>query len=53
MVVRANYPRAQFDGNADYEADQDWRLLTYNWTDINRDGRLWTDRDGDGVVDKT
>ncbi len=53
MVVRLNYPRAQFDGNADYEADQDWRLLTYNWTDIDRDGRLWRDRDGDGVVDKT
>ena len=27
-------------------------MLTYNWTDINRDGRLWTDRDGDGVVDQ-
>lgn len=53
MVVRLNYPRAQFDPNGDYEADQDWRLLTYSWTDIDRDGRLWRDRDGDGVVDKT
>ena len=26
-------------------------MLTYNWTDIDRDGRLWRDRDGDGVVD--
>ena len=53
MVVRLNYPRAQFDGNADYHEDQDWRLLAYSWTDIDRDGRLWRDRDGDGVVDKT
>ena len=27
--------------------------MTYSWTDINRNGRLWRDRDGDGVVDKT
>src|SRR6185503_8393288 len=53
MVVRLNYPHAQFDGNADYEADQEWRLMTYSWTDIDHDGRLWRDRDGDGVVDKT
>ena len=53
MVVRLNYPRAQFDGNVDYQEDQDWRLLAYSWTDIDRDGRLWRDRDGDGVVDKT
>jgi hypothetical protein len=51
MVVRMNYPRAQFDGNADYNEDQAWRLLTYNWTDVNRDRNLWSDRDGDGVVD--
>jgi len=52
MVVRLNYPREQFDANADYVADQDWRLLTYSWTDIDDDGRLWDDEDGDGVVDK-
>lgn len=51
MVVRLRYPRAQFDGDADYVADQDWRLLAYDWTDVNRDGDLWQDRDRDGVVD--
>jgi hypothetical protein len=51
MVVRMNYPRAQFDGNVDYDEDQAWRLLTYNWTDVNRDHNLWRDRDRDGVVD--
>jgi subtilase family protein len=51
MVIRANYPRAQFDGDQDYVADQAWRLQAYNWTDINHNGRLWTDGDHDGVVD--
>ncbi len=50
MVVRANYPRSQFDGDGDYVADQSWRLLTYNWTDIDGDGRLWVDKNGNGVV---
>jgi len=51
MVVRVNFPHDQFDGNADYVEDQAWRLLTYNWTDVDHDGRLWRDRDRDGVVD--
>jgi hypothetical protein len=26
-------------------------MLTYNWTDVNGDGNLWTDQDNDGAVD--
>ena len=51
MVIRAMYPHEQLDDNGDYEFDQLWRLLAYNWTDVNRDRNLWTDQDGDGVVD--
>jgi hypothetical protein len=51
MVVRANFDHAQFDPDGDYANDQSWRLLTYDWTDVDGDGRLWSDRDGDGVVD--
>jgi hypothetical protein len=51
MVVRSTFPYDTFDGNGDYNADQLWRLLTYNWTDVNGDGNLWTDLDGDGAVD--
>jgi subtilase family protein len=51
MVVRVNYPRNQFDPNGDYDEDQAWRVLTYDWTDVNGDGKLWTDADGDGIVD--
>ncbi len=50
MVVHANYPHAQFDGDGDYAADQSWRLLAYNWTDVDGNGRLWRDRNGNGVV---
>lgn len=51
MVIRAVHPYSTFDGNGDYSPDQLWRLLTYNWTDANGDGNLWTDRDNDGSVD--
>ena len=51
MVIRANFPYGQFDGNGDYSEDQAWRLLTYNWTDVNGDGKLWKDFDADGAVD--
>jgi hypothetical protein len=53
MVVRTTYPRAQFDPDGNYSANQAWRPLLYSWTDVDRDRRLWRDRDGDGVVDKT
>jgi subtilisin family serine protease len=51
MVIRASYPYNQLDPNDDYDAEQQWRMVTYNWTDRNRDRRLWTDRDNDGTVD--
>jgi hypothetical protein len=50
VVIRANYPHAEFDGNSDYRTDQSWRLLAYNWTDLNHDGGLWSDKNGNGVV---
>ena len=52
MVIRSNYPYAEFDPDDDYSADQQWRMVTYNWTDRNRDGRLFTDRDRDGTLDE-
>ncbi len=53
VVFRANYPRNQFDGNQDYASDQAWRLLVYNWTDVNHNHRLWQDDNGNGVVNHT
>jgi hypothetical protein len=51
MVVRANFPLAQYDLGLNYTANNEFRMLTYNWTDINGDGNLWTDADHDGAVD--
>ena len=41
MVVRAIFPHDEFDKDANYEADQAWRMLAYNWTDTNHDRNLW------------
>jgi len=58
MVVRMNYPFEQFDINGNYSRDtgdpenfnSEWRLLVYNWTDVDGDGLLWDDVDENGVV---
>ena len=52
-MIRVNFKRSALDPNADFTPDQAWRLLPYNWTDVDHDGRLWKDKDGDGVVDHT
>jgi hypothetical protein len=51
MVVSLIYPFDQFDRDRNYERDQRWYLYVYDWTDINGDGNLWEDLDGDGIVD--
>lgn len=51
LVVRANFPLEQLDPTGEYSADNQWRLLTYSWTDVDDDGELWTDDNGNGVVD--
>ena len=52
MVIRVNFPYAQFDANDDYVTDQEWRLLPYNWKDQDGDHKIYNDNDNDGVVDK-
>jgi len=51
MVVRVIFPFDQFDPDGDYEYDNRWRVLVYDWTDIDGDGVYWNDLDEDGVVD--
>jgi hypothetical protein len=53
MVVRMIYPHSEFDPNADYVNDQRWTMYAYDWTDLNRDGRLWRDKNLNGVVNHT
>jgi len=52
MVVRYVHPYSTFDPVYDFTSppNSSWRFLLYNWTDINGDGKLWEDTDGNGVV---
>lgn len=52
-LVRAQvrFPFTTFDTNSDYFADNRLRALFYDWTDLNNDGNLWTDDNGNGLVE--
>ncbi len=50
MVVNMRLPYSQYDANGDYNWDNRWRLLMYNWKDVNGDGYVWHDKDKNGVV---
>lgn len=53
VVFRVNYDQAHFDPASSFQWEQTnaWYLLGYDWTDLNGDGNLWVDADGDGIVD--
>ncbi len=51
MVVRGSYPLAQFAPQGDQRDVNVWGLRVYQHRDINGNGRLWTDRNGNGTVD--
>ena len=50
MVVRQIYPYDEFDVNGDYNWDNRFYLMVYNWTDVNSDGSVWDDKNSNGVV---
>lgn len=52
MIVRYVHSYDTFDPVYDFTANPNssWRYMLYNWTDVNGDGKLWEDRDGNGVV---
>ncbi len=52
MVVRYAHPYDTFDPDYAFDGapNSSWRFMVYNWTDVNEDGMLWEDRDGNGVV---
>ena len=50
LLVRMRYDYASFDVDGDYELDNNWWLLAYDWTDVNGDGNWWEDRNGNGVL---
>ena len=52
MVVRYVHPYDTFDPEYTFDGspDSSWRFMLYNWTDMNGDGNLWKDTDGNGAV---
>jgi len=52
MVVRYVHSYDTFDPVYDFSAtpNSSWRFMLYNWTDVNGDGKLWEDLNGNGVV---
>jgi len=51
MVVRGVIPMEQFDVNRDNTADNTFSIQAYQHTDIDGDGALWNDRNGNDAID--
>ena len=54
LVVRTVYPLSEMDPTSSFDTStatkNDIRLLAYDWKDVNADGKLWTDSNGNGFV---
>jgi hypothetical protein len=50
LVARATISLDQIDPDSDNTAENGVRLLTYDWTDRNGNGRLWNDANTNGAV---
>ncbi len=43
-------PFMEFDPNGDYNANSSWRIVPTDWTDVNGDGKLYEDKNGNGAI---
>ena len=50
MEVVLVQPFVEFDPNGDYNANSSWRVVPTDWTDINGDGKLYEDKNGNGAI---
>jgi hypothetical protein len=50
LEAKLVFPFAEFDPDGNYTANSSWRLVPYDWTDLNGDGILWQDKNGNGAV---
>lgn len=52
-LIRAHtlIPYNVFDRNGDYSPDNTVTSLFYDWTDLNENGSLWVDGNGNGLVE--
>jgi uncharacterized repeat protein (TIGR01451 family) len=51
MRVQVVFPLEVLDTDGDYLSDDRWLLYVYDWKDLNGDGDLWEDTNGNGLVD--
>lgn len=52
MVIKLVQPYTEFDVNGDYNADNRFILAAYDWKDMNTNGTLWEDSNGNGAVNE-
>ncbi|MCI0518875.1 MAG: PKD domain-containing protein, partial [Chloroflexi bacterium] len=50
LEARLVYPFAQFDPDGNAIQNQRWELIALDWSDIDDDGLLWDDLNGNGAV---
>ncbi|MCS7222236.1 MAG: S8 family serine peptidase [Anaerolineae bacterium] len=52
MVAEIIHPFEEFEPQGDNNVFNNnlWRILWYSWKDVNGDGNLWTDANGNGAV---
>ena len=50
MEVIVHFPFAEFDPDGNYAANSSWRVVPTDWTDLNGDGVLYTDKNGNGAI---
>ena len=50
VVVLMRHDFTEFDVDGDYEVDNNWWLVPYDWTDVNSDGDWWEDLNGNAVL---
>lgn len=52
MVAEIIHPFEEFEPQGDNNVANNnlWRILWYSWKDMNGDGNLWTDANGNGAV---
>ncbi len=50
MEVKLAQPFAEFDPDGNYAANSSWRVVPTDWTDINGDGVLYEDKNGNGAI---
>ncbi len=50
LVAEIVYPYESYDPDNDNLMESHFRLSSYDWTDLNGDGNLWSDSNGDTLV---